>query len=80
MGFRVAQNPQSFKQVLAIGKFRAMHEGILCRGFVLICANDVHILPILLILPIEKSTTYLFSTTSFVVPFQNRSTVKAKLL
>jgi hypothetical protein len=38
------------------------------KNFVLICAWDVPISPILPILPVEKSITYLFSISPFVVP------------
>jgi hypothetical protein len=42
-----------------------------CQNFVLICAWDVPISPILPILPIEKSITYLFSILPFAVPFHD---------
>ena len=52
-------------------KFRRGHSALRCQLFVLICAQDMPIRPILPILPIEKSITYLFSILPFVVPFQN---------
>jgi hypothetical protein len=39
--------------------------------FVLICATGAPFSPILPILPIEESITYVFSTRAFVVPFQS---------
>jgi hypothetical protein len=53
-----------------------MRAAFLDRNFVLVCITVEPIWPISPILPIAKLTTYLFSITAFVVPFQSRFTPK----
>jgi hypothetical protein len=47
--------------------------------FVLICAMGAPFSPILLILPIEESITYVFSMAAEVVPFQSMDLFRSSL-
>lgn len=48
-----------------------MHAAPHALDFVLICATGAPFSPILLILPIEESITYVFSMGAEAAPFQN---------
>ena len=66
-------------RIVANQEFSGRASNILSRKFVLICAWDVPISPILPILPVEESITYLFSICHFVVPFQNINLFRGSL-